>query len=292
MQAASNPTKALEVSNMSSNGKKPGRPPLPGKLTKEEREAKKAAQEAYEAEKAKREEAYEAEKAKREEAAAAQGAAGGGGDAERQAHITEFNNFLNAVQAEAAAENAAAEARRAAAVKAEAAYYASATTPVANPGRKGKGMFSNIPGSGFGVPNLPPEVTARDDAEKARDWIRAAGEKKVKKARELLARLKSGESYAALVAERDSEGQQVAAAEAAEVPVSKEVYRQQLAAAEAASELRRQELKAAVAWVKTARPEIWRTVRSLNDDPTCDMLIALHKQALAEDAAGRGSSAE
>jgi len=266
---------------MPDKGNKVGRPKLPGS-SREEREAQKA----Y---KAKQAELKAQEEKAAVEAAAHEGAAGGGGDAERQAHITEFSNFLNAVQAEAAAENAAAEARRAAAVKAEAAYYASARTPVANLGRKGPAMFSNLPGRGFGVPNLPPVVTAREEAEKARDWIRAAGEKKVQKARELLARLKSGENYAALVAERDSEGQQVAAAEAAEVPVSKEVYRQQSAAAQAARQLREQELNAAIAWAKK-KPEIWNQVYSVNDTPTQNKLIALHKQALAEDAADRGSS--
>jgi hypothetical protein len=198
---------------------------------------------------------------------------------------------LKAVQAEAAAENAAAEARRAAAAKAEAAYYASATTPVANPGRKGKGMFSNIPGSGFGVPNPPPVVTAVGEGKEARDWIRAAGEKKVQKARELLARLKSGESYAALVAERDGAAQQ--RQEAAEVQEDRtsEAYLKRVAEVQEEQRL----IKAAWKWYRSpGRPEEIRTKTSLyasHDSAEHEKwILPMYKQALAEDAAGRGSS--
>lgn len=262
----SNPTKANSLS-MPEKGNKAGRPPLPGNLTKKEREAKKAAQEAY-----------EAEKARREDAAASQGAAGGGGDEERQKQIQEFNNFLRAAEAAAADDDAAAEARLKEAVAAEKAHSAKAV-----PSSGKKGLFSNIPGSGVGM-GESKQWRAQKEAEQARNRVKVAGKENVERAREFLARLKSGENYAALVAERDAV--QAQRQEESEVPVSKEVYQQQLAAAQEASRKREREVNAAIAWAK-AQPEIWKKVYSVNDTPTQNNLIALYKQA--EAAAGRGS---
>jgi len=277
MQTTSNPTKALEVNNMSSKGNKVGRPKLPGS-SREEREAQKA----Y---KAKQAELKAQEEKAAVEAAAAQGAAGGGGDEERQAQITEFNNFVRAVEAEAAAANAAAATRLNEAVAAENAHSAKAV-----PSSGKKGLFSNIPGSGVNL-GESKQWRARLEAEQVKARVKAAGAENVQKARELLARLKSGENYAALVAERDAEGQQRQEASEGQEDRTSEAYLKRVAEVQEEQRL----IKAAWKWYRSpGRPEEIRTKTSLyasHDSAEHEKwILPMYKQALAEAAAGRGSS--
>ena len=204
MQALGNPTKANLVSSMPAAAgeeapmvpPKNKRPPLPGSAA--ERKEKQAAKEAF---KKALEEGAQAKQA-------AQGAAGGGGDEERQQQIQEFNNFLRAVEAEAAAANEAAtnEWRTLSAKEREVAAAANRRTPEQQARKEKERTMVNSPSLGpMVVAGVNKVYEQLEKASVAKARVKVMGEEKVQKARDLLARLKSGENYAALVAERDAQ---------------------------------------------------------------------------------------
>jgi hypothetical protein len=201
MNTLGNPTKALEVNMPAAAGEgaplavvPKKRAPLPGKLTKEEREARRAEQAKFEARKA--------QQGEPPEPTAAQGAAGGGGDEERQAQIAQaYAAVQEAI--ETARENVTAAQARVVEVGHALAERDKRLAQRAPSKSKGP-AFHVSPGSGPMMTSADKLHDQKVELERARDQVKAWGEMKVKRAREFYAALKSGEDYASAVAARDA----------------------------------------------------------------------------------------